>query len=935
MRTCWFMVVAILIAVTSTVTPVIATDVSGTISTTTWTKADTPYRVTGSLEVPSGEVLTIEAGVEVVFDTNTELIVRGALYADGTEEDGIVLRGASWLGVLLDYAESSRMSHCRLTGVARYFTRRAPIEFRGGGLTVLGSNLMLTNSTIEHNKIETDIQYVYSAPRRFWYARGGGMHLADGAVVTMDRCVIRGNRAEGGGSSVSSIGDLPSPYNFYNLGEGGGVYVGEDATLVGQNCQFIDNEVVGSGSAVGGTGVILSNCTITGNSSLRYDNEPWFDNAIVGDVLPWNSITLRNCIVWGNPADSPGGSPREQKNLGLPDWDVTYSNVALAHYDAVFAGEGNIKADPLFADAANGDLSLLPGSPSIDAGDPDGTPDTDGSRIDQGVRDGDYTVPVISVPTALHYVSSKQSDTFTIRNVGSDALLITDIMIPPMFEGGLYTPLLLRPLKHVEIPIRYVGNKDAFIDAVVIRSSDPIRSSVSVKVSGVFGTAVPNRIESGTWTSEGNPFRTIAPTEVPPSATLTVGPGVRIEGKHRITVSGSLVVNGSEDDLVYFHGENGEVWDGLHFQSGSSGLVSYAMIEDGNTPLNGGGLHISGNGTQVAFSNCTIRNNKAVRYWFHGGFQGTYGDGGGAYITDDAKVTFNGCEIASNQSGGFGVALAVVNGADVELDRCFVSDNREISNGYSGADGEAGRDSSPGAIGCSNASIRISNCTIVKNLANVRTGPGGHFLKNTAIYIVGGGFAEILNTIIWDNTALLDREIAVYPDTLAEVSYSNLRIPVSGEGNISKNPLFVRTSDGALGLQSGSPCIDAGDPTRFDPDGSRSDIGAIPYRETEPLRVVGKSGPQRFALHQNAPNPFNPSTTIRFDVPYSSHVRIDIFDIAGRHVRTLVDGILPVGSHETVWDGLDQSARRVGSGVYLYRVATPYEAETQRMLLLR
>lgn len=68
------------------------------------------------------------------------------------------------------------------------------------------------------------------------------------------------------------------------------------------------------------------------------------------------------------------------------------------------------------------------------------------------------------------------------------------------------------------------------------------------------------------------------------------------------------------------------------------------------------------------------------------------------------------------------------------------------------------------------------------------------------------------------------------------------------------------------------------------------------------------------------PNPFNPRTTIRYDLPAAGPVRLSVFDVAGRLVRTLVDESLTPGNHEAAWDGRDASGRETGSGSYLARL---------------
>jgi hypothetical protein len=93
--------------------------------------------------------------------------------------------------------------------------------------------------------------------------------------------------------------------------------------------------------------------------------------------------------------------------------------------------------------------------------------------------------------------------------------------------------------------------------------------------------------------------------------------------------------------------------------------------------------------------------------------------------------------------------------------------------------------------------------------------------------------------------------------------------------------------------------------------------------------------PQRFALHPNVPNPFNPETTIRFELPYRTSVRLEVFDVLGQRMRVLVEGMLPGGMHEAVWGGRDQAGMPVSSGLYLYRLQAGEYEQMRRMLLLK
>jgi len=102
---------------------------------------------------------------------------------------------------------------------------------------------------------------------------------------------------------------------------------------------------------------------------------------------------------------------------------------------------------------------------------------------------------------------------------------------------------------------------------------------------------------------------------------------------------------------------------------------------------------------------------------------------------------------------------------------------------------------------------------------------------------------------------------------------------------------------------------------------------------------LGSEGPSYnlvFALKKNVPNPFNPMTRIRYDLPKSLPVRLRVYNVSGQLVRTLIGGdLIPAGSHETIWNGRDNSGRSVASGTYFYRLSAGDYVETRRMTLVR
>ncbi len=93
--------------------------------------------------------------------------------------------------------------------------------------------------------------------------------------------------------------------------------------------------------------------------------------------------------------------------------------------------------------------------------------------------------------------------------------------------------------------------------------------------------------------------------------------------------------------------------------------------------------------------------------------------------------------------------------------------------------------------------------------------------------------------------------------------------------------------------------------------------------------------PTVFRLVQNSPNPFNPVTIIAFHVPHESHVAVHVYDVSGREVRTLVDGVKEPGRHSAVWDGRNDQGESCSSGVYFCVMETPEYRGSHKMMLLK
>ncbi len=126
------------------------------------------------------------------------------------------------------------------------------------------------------------------------------------------------------------------------------------------------------------------------------------------------------------------------------------------------------------------------------------------------------------------------------------------------------------------------------------------------------------------------------------------------------------------------------------------------------------------------------------------------------------------------------------------------------------------------------------------------------------------------------------------------------------------------------------------------------DESALPGR-TYTYQVGGVQGDREFlsftltvsvpsiplTLYQNYPNPFNPSTSISFYMPGPDRVRLEIFDVKGRRIRTLADQQMEGGRRTIHWDGSNDAGRRVSSGIYLYRLVCGKRTLTRKLAMMR
>ena len=367
---------------------------------------------------------------------------------------------------------------------------------------------------------------------------------------------------------------------------------------------------------------------------------------------------------------------------------------------------------------------------------------------------------------------------------------------------------------------------------------------------------------------------------------------------------------------------------GLAIEESSNPTISSCRIT-GNAAPSGAGIFIR-TGCAPVIDGCTIDGNTITA---------AYGNGGGIAV-QAAAPTITNCRIFNNSTLGYGGGVAFVSGAGGQMSDCEITGN-DAAGTYSLGGGVATSQSAPllrnlvitqntatgfyaegGGLDISFAPApTVENCTIADNA----TSPNGQ----------GGGIS-----VQWGASAIIDRCIitgsvagqAIFcSGATPTVSCSDLWGNAGGDelcgtdggGNFSADPLFCGTAERPYGLQEGSPCATGcgGELVGALTPG----CGASPAPVTRPAQLV----------LGNQPNPFNPRTTIFFELPEAGSARLRIFDLAGRLVELRDFSDLPAGRTEFQWDGRDRHGRTVTSGLYFYRLDSGPLSTTRRMSLIR
>jgi len=188
---------------------------------------------------------------------------------------------------------------------------------------------------------------------------------------------------------------------------------------------------------------------------------------------------------------------------------------------------------------------------------------------------------------------------------------------------------------------------------------------------------------------------------------------------------------------------------------------------------------------------------------------------------------------------------------------------------------------------------------------------------NTIDYLISVGVGQLPAEMIYETTDLhpfapADTSLTIYYQNIIDIWYPNFAM-------LSRATLKFSVS-----------ATDGIDTVKVSGDDRVVFVNRYEY-----LSTVSEGVPVEFALHENYPNPFNPTTTLRFDLPEVSDVTLTIYNMLGQKVRTFNYQNTSAGYHSVKWNATNDLGEQVGAGVYLYQLQTKDFVKTRKMVLLK
>ncbi len=401
---------------------------------------------------------------------------------------------------------------------------------------------------------------------------------------------------------------------------------------------------------------------------------------------------------------------------------------------------------------------------------------------------------------------------------------------------------------------------------------------------------------------------------------VLVAAGIYYENITWPDINGIKLIGSGEDDCIIDGDSIGRViayerWDTFH---DSTTVIKNFTIQNGWWSQ-GCGIYLRSE-NQFLLENLIIKDNYLFapyeseipdnnRYSIEGG--------AGIHLDNNSSPIMRNILICDNYSELSGGGMFIYEDSEPILENVLIANNYSAVNG-GGISCECGSDPS------------LTNVTISNNIASENGG---------GIFIYGNTSVLVTNCIFWNNSSeeiYFDEQW--YGNSSISISYSDLQGGEEGiitngngivnwlEGNIDSDPLFNDPLNGDYHLTEDSPCIDAGDPgSPLDPDGTIADMGAFYFDQLN--AIDDNEIPMSKLELSNYPNPFNPLTTISFEIKENETGTLTLFNLKGQLIESHQ---FESGKHNYLWNASNQA-----SGIYFYKLQTQAITETRKMLLLK
>lgn len=846
-------------------------DVSGS-----WTLAGSPYNIEGEIKIPEGSLLTVEPGVDIIFQGHYKFIVEGKLLALGELNDTITFTvndtigfhdketpNGGWFGLRINrhnQSDTTCLQYCKFEyGKA---VGEEPHDKYGGAIHTDASSYFTNRSTISNCLFQNNLSY-YS----------GSAICFRSSSYLVNNCKFYNNFG-GGTASLLGAGNIILSNNLIQNNSGAGIS-GDSyyATIV--NNVITDNN--GPGLCFGDCfGSLVVNNTICNNHTN--------DDGVGGIYVVWNStnpLLFYNNIIYGN--SSSEGSQISMKysvdnffynNNIEGGFENIEGNNCIAEY------ENNIDTDPFFENTMLNDYNLHENSPCINAG----IPDTSGlflpifdikgnqriydnSVIDMGAYEfqgepNPYPeIGIISPSIEFGIITQNEKSmehAFRICNYGH-APLEVDITAPLEFtikpEGDSFfvqelPSLIIPPKSDTTIYVIFLPTDILIhVDSIIILSNDldnPVRT-VTLSGEGTNLQVLEGNISNDS-TICANRILINNNVVIEPDAKLTICNGSSLEflNNYSFTIYGILNAIGETGDSIAFKtckdvnfvGDSIiEKWGGFFFENDSpmdSSILSHCIIENAYKH-NEGAISIT-NCSKLSIKNCEIKNNEGA---------GIFCYNNSSPLILKNKILNNGyagvhCESNSNAIISGNVISYSSPGINVNESSPYIISNTVSFNSYAGVNFHY------------NSNSIVANNLIIGNTCTSYTGGLSFFHSGSNIEINNNTIAEntpnglnffesspvLQNNIIYNNykqARILSNPCN--PDFYFCNMEGGLDSLVLGNNttyngnyfnNIDAEPLFLNEGMNSFMLTSNSPCIDMGNPDTTGTFLSTTDIAGNP-----------------------------------------------------------------------------------------------------------